>query len=119
MCLWYQQVEHPYFLLAGPNVIESEEPVFQMAKHIKTIASKYDFFLYILIPLFPITLIDVFPPDFHLSRPKSYIQVFPRNQGFLTLFFVTLSLHLKVHKGMKLNIIIIRKGMKLNWLKYI
>uniref|UniRef100_A0A2N9EJS9 3-deoxy-8-phosphooctulonate synthase n=1 Tax=Fagus sylvatica TaxID=28930 RepID=A0A2N9EJS9_FAGSY len=30
----------PFFLLAGPNVIESEEHVFRMAKHIKNIASK-------------------------------------------------------------------------------
>ncbi|XP_075643126.1 2-dehydro-3-deoxyphosphooctonate aldolase 1 isoform X1 [Castanea sativa] len=30
----------PFFLLAGPNVIESEEHIFRMAKHIKTIASK-------------------------------------------------------------------------------
>ncbi|XP_035541177.1 2-dehydro-3-deoxyphosphooctonate aldolase-like isoform X1 [Juglans regia] len=30
----------PFFLLAGPNVIESEEHVFRMAKHLKTVASK-------------------------------------------------------------------------------
>ncbi|XP_040364993.1 2-dehydro-3-deoxyphosphooctonate aldolase 1 isoform X2 [Rosa chinensis] len=30
----------PFFLLAGPNVIESEEQIFRMAKHIKTIATK-------------------------------------------------------------------------------
>ncbi|XP_040362886.1 uncharacterized protein LOC112201518 isoform X2 [Rosa chinensis] len=29
----------PFFLLAGPNVIESEEHIFRMAKHIKTIAT--------------------------------------------------------------------------------
>uniref|UniRef100_A0A7N2LLF5 non-specific serine/threonine protein kinase n=1 Tax=Quercus lobata TaxID=97700 RepID=A0A7N2LLF5_QUELO len=29
-----------FFLLAGPNVIESEEHIFRMAKHIKTIAAK-------------------------------------------------------------------------------
>ncbi|XP_042956627.1 uncharacterized protein At1g28695-like isoform X4 [Carya illinoinensis] len=31
----------PFFLLAGPNVIESEEHIFRMAKHIKIVASKY------------------------------------------------------------------------------
>nr|XP_023891597.1 2-dehydro-3-deoxyphosphooctonate aldolase-like [Quercus suber]POE61768.1 2-dehydro-3-deoxyphosphooctonate aldolase 1 [Quercus suber] len=30
----------PFFLLAGPNVIESEEHIFRMAKQIKAIASK-------------------------------------------------------------------------------
>ncbi|KAH6836662.1 Aldolase-type TIM barrel family protein [Perilla frutescens var. hirtella] len=30
----------PFFLLAGPNVIESEEHILYMAKHIKSIASK-------------------------------------------------------------------------------
>ncbi|KAK1267298.1 2-dehydro-3-deoxyphosphooctonate aldolase [Acorus gramineus] len=30
----------PFFLMAGPNVIESEEHVLRMAKHIKTIASR-------------------------------------------------------------------------------
>ncbi|RDX79045.1 2-dehydro-3-deoxyphosphooctonate aldolase, partial [Mucuna pruriens] len=30
----------PFFLLAGPNVIESEEHILQMAKHIKSIASE-------------------------------------------------------------------------------
>ncbi|KAB1228264.1 2-dehydro-3-deoxyphosphooctonate aldolase 1 [Morella rubra] len=30
----------PFFLLAGPNVIESEEHILRMAKHIKTVASK-------------------------------------------------------------------------------
>ncbi|XP_038893693.1 2-dehydro-3-deoxyphosphooctonate aldolase [Benincasa hispida] len=31
----------PFFLLAGPNVIESEEHIFRMAKHIKNISSKF------------------------------------------------------------------------------
>ncbi|KAI4339314.1 hypothetical protein MLD38_024271 [Melastoma candidum] len=31
----------PFFLLAGPNVIESEEHILQMAKHIKDITSKF------------------------------------------------------------------------------
>ncbi|KAJ4843214.1 hypothetical protein Tsubulata_029698, partial [Turnera subulata] len=30
----------PFFLLAGPNVIESEEHILRMAKHIKTVSSK-------------------------------------------------------------------------------
>ncbi|KAK1290746.1 2-dehydro-3-deoxyphosphooctonate aldolase [Acorus calamus] len=30
----------PFFLMAGPNVIESEEHILRMAKHIKTIASR-------------------------------------------------------------------------------
>lgn len=30
----------PFFVLAGPNVIESEEHIFRMAKHIKAITSK-------------------------------------------------------------------------------
>jgi 2-dehydro-3-deoxyphosphooctonate aldolase (KDO 8-P synthase) len=30
----------PFFLLAGPNVIESEEHVLKMAKHIKGITTK-------------------------------------------------------------------------------
>ncbi|KAF9604877.1 hypothetical protein IFM89_011159 [Coptis chinensis] len=30
----------PFFLLAGPNVIESEDHIFRMAKHIKAITSK-------------------------------------------------------------------------------
>uniref|UniRef100_A0A7N2LLT0 3-deoxy-8-phosphooctulonate synthase n=1 Tax=Quercus lobata TaxID=97700 RepID=A0A7N2LLT0_QUELO len=30
----------PFFLLAGPSVIESKEHIFRMAKHIKTVASK-------------------------------------------------------------------------------
>ncbi|KAJ6399159.1 hypothetical protein OIU77_019831 [Salix suchowensis] len=30
----------PFFLLAGPNVIESEEHIFRMAKHLKTISTK-------------------------------------------------------------------------------
>ncbi|KAK9159362.1 hypothetical protein Scep_005936 [Stephania cephalantha] len=32
---------HPFFLLAGPNVIESEDHIFRMAKHIKAITSKF------------------------------------------------------------------------------
>ena len=35
------QAAEPFFLLAGPNVIESEEHIFRMAKHIKNISSKY------------------------------------------------------------------------------
>ncbi|KAI4354651.1 hypothetical protein L6164_003498 [Bauhinia variegata] len=31
----------PFFLLAGPNVIESEEHILRMAKHIKSISSKF------------------------------------------------------------------------------
>jgi len=31
----------PFFLLAGPNVIESEDHILRMAKHIKSIASEY------------------------------------------------------------------------------
>ncbi|PRQ24652.1 putative 3-deoxy-8-phosphooctulonate synthase [Rosa chinensis] len=40
--LLYNQLKtvEPFFLLAGPNVIESEEHIFRMAKHIKTIATK-------------------------------------------------------------------------------
>ncbi|RZC81089.1 hypothetical protein C5167_043671 [Papaver somniferum] len=30
----------PFFVLAGPNVIESEEHIFKMAKHIKHITNK-------------------------------------------------------------------------------
>lgn len=36
----YAQASDPFFLLAGPNVIESEEHVLKMAKHIKSITSK-------------------------------------------------------------------------------
>jgi 3-deoxy-D-manno-octulosonic acid (KDO) 8-phosphate synthase len=35
-----QQAAKPFFLLAGPNVIESEEHVLKMAKHIKGITTK-------------------------------------------------------------------------------
>ncbi|KAJ1443637.1 DAHP synthetase I/KDSA [Sesbania bispinosa] len=40
--LLYSQLKaaDPFFLLAGPNVIESEEHILRMAKHIKSIASK-------------------------------------------------------------------------------
>ncbi|KAJ6920326.1 hypothetical protein NC651_014046 [Populus alba x Populus x berolinensis] len=31
----------PFFLLAGPNVIESEEHILRMANHLKTISTKY------------------------------------------------------------------------------
>ncbi|KAL6567613.1 hypothetical protein OROGR_001281 [Orobanche gracilis] len=31
----------PFFLLAGPNVIESEEHIFYMAKHIKAVSSNF------------------------------------------------------------------------------
>jgi 2-dehydro-3-deoxyphosphooctonate aldolase (KDO 8-P synthase) len=34
------QVAEPFFLLAGPNVIESEEHVLRMAKSIKDISTK-------------------------------------------------------------------------------
>ncbi|KAK8958789.1 2-dehydro-3-deoxyphosphooctonate aldolase [Platanthera guangdongensis] len=37
------KVADPFFLLAGPNVIESEEHVFKMAKHIRTITSNSRF----------------------------------------------------------------------------
>ncbi|PQM37890.1 2-dehydro-3-deoxyphosphooctonate aldolase 1 [Prunus yedoensis var. nudiflora] len=38
----YNQLKaaEPFFLLAGPNVIESEEHIFRMAKHIKNVATK-------------------------------------------------------------------------------
>ncbi|PQQ03924.1 2-dehydro-3-deoxyphosphooctonate aldolase 1 isoform X2 [Prunus yedoensis var. nudiflora] len=38
----YNQLKaaEPFFLLAGPNVIESEEHIFRMAKHIKHVATK-------------------------------------------------------------------------------
>ncbi|KAL4345059.1 hypothetical protein AHAS_Ahas11G0240500 [Arachis hypogaea] len=38
----YSQLKaaEPFFLLAGPNVIESEEHIMKMAKHIKTVTSK-------------------------------------------------------------------------------
>ncbi|XP_048425795.1 2-dehydro-3-deoxyphosphooctonate aldolase-like isoform X1 [Pyrus x bretschneideri] len=35
-----KQAAEPFFLLAGPNVIESEEHIFRMAKHIKSVATK-------------------------------------------------------------------------------
>lgn len=35
------QVAEPFFLFAGPNVIESEEHVLRMAKSIKDISTKY------------------------------------------------------------------------------
>lgn len=45
--LWFEmvfisklQAAEPFFLLAGPNVIESEEHILQMAKHIKHITTK-------------------------------------------------------------------------------
>jgi hypothetical protein len=38
--LLLQQAAKPFFLLAGPNVIESEEHVLKMAKHIKGITTK-------------------------------------------------------------------------------
>ncbi|XP_042411528.1 uncharacterized protein LOC122001038 [Zingiber officinale] len=34
------QAAEPFFLLAGPNVIESEEHILKMAKHIKTVTSR-------------------------------------------------------------------------------
>lgn len=39
-CNSCQQATEPFFLLAGPNVIESEEHVLYMAKHIKSITTK-------------------------------------------------------------------------------
>jgi 3-deoxy-D-manno-octulosonic acid (KDO) 8-phosphate synthase len=40
--IWFlQQAAQPFFLLAGPNVIESEEHVMKMAKHIKAITTKW------------------------------------------------------------------------------
>jgi 2-dehydro-3-deoxyphosphooctonate aldolase (KDO 8-P synthase) len=38
--LIFTQAAQPFFLLAGPNVIESEEHVMKMAKHIKAITTK-------------------------------------------------------------------------------
>ncbi|KAM1765294.1 hypothetical protein TB1_004344 [Malus domestica] len=40
--LLYNQLKatEPFFLLAGPNVIESEEHIFRMAEHIKSVATK-------------------------------------------------------------------------------
>ncbi|EXB62625.1 2-dehydro-3-deoxyphosphooctonate aldolase [Morus notabilis] len=40
--LLYNQLKaaEPFFLLAGPNVIESEDHIMRMANHIKTVASK-------------------------------------------------------------------------------
>ena len=35
------QAAEPFFLLAGPNVIESEEHILRMANHLKTISTKY------------------------------------------------------------------------------
>lgn len=35
-----EQAAEPFFLLAGPNVIESEEHILEMAKHIKHVTSK-------------------------------------------------------------------------------
>ncbi|KAH8509131.1 hypothetical protein H0E87_011048 [Populus deltoides] len=35
------KVAEPFFLLAGPNVIESEEHILRMANHLKTISTKY------------------------------------------------------------------------------
>lgn len=37
----FEQAAEPFFLFAGPNVIESEEHVLHMAKHIKNVATKY------------------------------------------------------------------------------
>jgi 3-deoxy-D-manno-octulosonic acid (KDO) 8-phosphate synthase len=42
LSIWFlQQAAKPFFLLAGPNVIESEEHVLKMAKHIKAITTKW------------------------------------------------------------------------------
>jgi hypothetical protein len=38
--LLLQQAAKPFFLLAGPNVIESEEHALKMAKHIKGITTR-------------------------------------------------------------------------------
>lgn len=38
--LVYEQAAEPFFVLAGPNVIESEEHILKMAKHIKAITSR-------------------------------------------------------------------------------
>lgn len=45
----FEQAAEPFFLLAGPNVIESEEHVLHMAKHIKNVATKYAILLVMLI----------------------------------------------------------------------
>lgn len=39
------QAAEPFFLLAGPNVIESEEHIMRMAKHIKSISTKWVHFI--------------------------------------------------------------------------
>ncbi|KAG5558024.1 hypothetical protein RHGRI_008060 [Rhododendron griersonianum] len=39
--IYLYQSSEPFFLMAGPNVIESEEHVMRMANHIKAITSKY------------------------------------------------------------------------------
>lgn len=48
-CDLMKQTAEPFFLLAGPNVIESEEHILYMAKNIKAIASKYLSFLQIFV----------------------------------------------------------------------
>lgn len=45
LIFYLNQTSEPFFLLAGPNVIESEEHVMRMANHIKAITSKYVLFL--------------------------------------------------------------------------
>lgn len=45
----FEQVAEPFFLFAGPNVIESEEHVLHMAKHIKNVATKYDSDAYLFL----------------------------------------------------------------------
>jgi len=39
--LEFHQGADPFFLLAGPNVIESEDHILRMAKHVKSIATEY------------------------------------------------------------------------------
>ena len=41
------QGAQPFFVLAGPNVIESEENILHMAKQIKAITSKYVLYSFI------------------------------------------------------------------------
>lgn len=42
--IYWKQSSEPFFLLAGPNVIESEEHIMYMAKAIKSLTSKYVLF---------------------------------------------------------------------------
>ena len=38
----YEELKNNFFIMAGPNVIESEEHVFKMAKELKRICDKLE-----------------------------------------------------------------------------